>query len=130
MSKILTIIAVIILILHGLIHLMGTLTYMKLGTVEGLKYKTTLLGGRCDLGEKGIGIYGALWGVAALGFIVSGLGMLAGWSWIPPMLVSVTIFSLIITALDWEAAFAGVIVNGVILLIWKFGSQLVGLFSQ
>lgn len=51
--KTLSIIAMIVLILHGLIHLMGTVTYMKLGTVQGLTYKTTLLGGRWDLGEKG-----------------------------------------------------------------------------
>ncbi len=44
--KTLSVTAAVILILHGLIHLMGTVTYMKLGTVQGLTYKTTLLGGR------------------------------------------------------------------------------------
>ena len=33
-----------LLVVHGLIHLMGTVNYMKLGTVQGLTYKITLLG--------------------------------------------------------------------------------------
>lgn len=47
--KTLSVIPIVILILHGLIHLMGTVTYMKLGVVEGLTYKTTLLDGRWEL---------------------------------------------------------------------------------
>jgi hypothetical protein len=70
MFKTMIIIASIVLVLHGLIHLMGTAVYMKLGTVEGLKYKTTLLGGRWDLGAGGIWVFGALWAVAAVGFVV------------------------------------------------------------
>ena len=52
--KVITVLAAILLILHGLIHLIGTVVYTKLGTVKGLSYKTTLLGGRWDLGEGGI----------------------------------------------------------------------------
>jgi membrane protease YdiL (CAAX protease family) len=61
MSKTIIIVAALILILHGLIHLIGTTIYMKLGTVEGLSCKTTLLGGRWDVGEGGIWMFGALW---------------------------------------------------------------------
>ena len=61
MSKILLIIVSIGLVLHGLIHLMGTTVYMKLGMIEGFGYKTTLLAGRFDLGAGGIAVFGALW---------------------------------------------------------------------
>ncbi len=60
MPKTIIIIASIILVLHGLIHLMGTAVYMKLTRIQGLNYKTTLLGGRWDLGEGGIKVFGAL----------------------------------------------------------------------
>ncbi|GAB4461754.1 MAG: hypothetical protein Kow0070_19840 [Anaerolineales bacterium] len=113
--KILSIIIAILLILHGLIHLMGVVTYLKLGTVQGLTYKTALLNGRWDWGENGIRLYGALWGLAALGFVVAAIAMLTGAAWWRPLLGGVTFLSLALTALDWKDAFAGAILNLVIL---------------
>jgi hypothetical protein len=115
--KILPIVIAVFLILHGFIHLMGTVTYMKLGTVQGLTYKTTLLGGRWDLGEGGISFYGALWAVAAIGFVVVAISMIFGWSWWKPILAGVAAFSLALTALDWKVASAGAILN-IIILAW------------
>lgn len=57
--RILTIVASIVLVLHGLIHIMGTAVYMQLGVIQGLPYTTTVLGGRWDLGAGGIAVYGA-----------------------------------------------------------------------
>jgi hypothetical protein len=112
-----TIIASIILILHGLIHLMGTVAYMKFAEIDQLPYKTTVLGGRWDLGQRGTTVYGALWAVAAIGFIVAAVALLSGWTWWQPVLLGVTLFSLVLTALDWGVAYAGVIINFVILAI-------------
>ncbi len=123
--KALSIIVAIALILHGLVHLMGTVTYMKLGTVQGLTYKTTLLGGRWNLGENGIAIYGALWAVPAIGFIAAAVALLAGWDWYRPMLTGVAVFSLALTAMDWKAAFAGVILN-IIILVWLWLAPFIG----
>lgn len=115
--KALIILAALALILHGIVHLMGTATYMKLGTVQGLTYKTTLLDGRWNLGKNGIALYGALWALAALGFVVAAVALLAGWDWYRPALIGVTVFSLTLTVLDWRVAFAGAILN-VIILAW------------
>lgn len=115
--KILVIFVAAVLILHGLIHLMGTVTYMRLGTVQGMAYKTALLGGRWDLGENGIRIYGALWAVAAIGFILAAIAMLFGWSWWRSALAAVAAFSLALTALDWKAASVGAILS-IAILAW------------
>jgi hypothetical protein len=56
MPKLALAFAAAVLVLHGLIHLMGTAVYMRLADVQGLSYKTTLLGGRLDLGENGMRI--------------------------------------------------------------------------
>lgn len=112
-------VAAAVLILHGLVHLMGTAVYMKIGKVEGLPYKTTLLSGRWDLGESGIRVFGALWVVPALGFMLCGLGLLAGWPWAQPMAVGLALLSLLLTLLDWNTAYAGAIVDTAILcVIW------------
>lgn len=81
MPKIVIIIAAIILIVHGLIHLMGTAVYMRLSEVKGLRCKTTLLSGHWDLGENGIRIFGALWVLPAIGFVVTAFALLAGLEW-------------------------------------------------
>jgi hypothetical protein len=115
----LRIIAAIVLALHGLVHLMGTTSYLKLAQVQGLPYKTTVLGGRWNLGEVGIGVYGVLWAVAAVGFVVVAVAFLGDVAWWSSALIGVALFSLVLTSLDLSVAFAGVIVNAVILLaLW------------
>lgn len=114
-----------ILVLHGLIHLMGTTVYMKLGSVQGLSYKTTLLGGRWDLREDGIRVFGALWVLPAAGFVLAAIALWAGWSsWRAP-LPSITALSLVLTVFDWSNAYAGVAVNVAILCAAFLGPRLV-----
>ena len=105
MLKMMIIVATLVLVLHGLIHLMGTASYMKLAEVQGLPYKTTVLGGRWDLGAGGIAVYGALWAVAAVGFVIAALAFWFGWAWWQSALVAVTLLSLALTALDLERDF-------------------------
>jgi hypothetical protein len=126
MSKWILYLAEFVLTAHGLIHLMGTTVYMRLGEVNGFAYKTTLLGGRWDVGTTGISVFGLLWAVAAVGFIASSVGMLTGSSWWQAVLVAVSVFSLVLTGLDSSLAFAGVIVNLVILalLFWSRRSSI------
>ncbi|MCE7986973.1 MAG: ABC transporter permease [Caldilinea sp. CFX5] len=126
MFKLMVIVATIVLVLHGLIHLMGTASYLKLVEVQGLPYKTTVLGGRWDLGGNGISLFGALWLVPALGFVVAAVGLSLGAPWWQPLLLTVTLFSLVLTALDWNIAFAGVVVNLIILALLWLGPRLAG----
>ncbi len=119
MISFIKIIAALILIAHGLIHLMSTIVYMKLGEIPGFNYKTTLLNGRWDLGGNGIRSFGALWIFPAVGFVVIGIALLMNLSWWRSILVPVTLFSLILTDVDWSIAYAGLIVNIAILsLVW------------
>ncbi|MBA2243494.1 MAG: ABC transporter permease [Gemmatimonadetes bacterium] len=129
MLRILTIAAVVVLVLHGLIHLLGTASYLRLAEIQGLPFKTTLLGGHWNLGESGIWIYGALWALAALGFWAAAAGWLAGWGGWQGLLVGVALFSLLLTALDWSTAFMGVIVNLAILAALWLGPRLVVAFA-
>ncbi len=123
LTKAFLIFAAIILALHGLIHLMGTVTYLQIGTIEGFTYKTTLLNGRWDLGSTGIAIFGALWAVAANGFLVAAVSILVDRDCAQPMLLVMTLFSLTLTALDWSTAFGGTIMNLVILFAFWLGHK-------
>jgi hypothetical protein len=90
MQRVLVNVAAVILILHGLIHLMGTAAYLKLANVAGIPYKTALLNGRWDVGDNGMRAFGVLWAVAAVGFVVGAAGMLAHSWWWRSVLVPVT----------------------------------------
>ena len=124
--------AAFVLIAHGLIHLLGTTVYLRLGEITGFPYKTTLLGNSWDVGPVGMGIFGAMWAVAAVGFIVSAIAMLIGSSWWQPVLIGVTVFSLLLTGLDWNLAFAGVVLNLVILALvfWRQRSSVRGTVAR
>jgi len=114
---------------YGTIHLMGTAVYVRHAQIKGLTYKTTLLNGRWDLGEGGIRIFGGLWVLPAIGFVAAALALLAGWEWWKPVLVGVTLLSLVLTALDWSNAFMGAIVDIAILALVSPGPRMAGWFS-
>src|SRR5688572_18831245 len=100
---------VVVLVLHGLIHLIGTAVYLRLADIQGFAYKTTLLGGRLDLDDGGIRAVGMLWLLPAIGFVLAALALLQGWDWWQNALLAVTLLSLGLTSLDWSVAFAGAI---------------------
>ncbi|MGY2896394.1 hypothetical protein [Deinococcus sp. UYEF24] len=107
----------LILVLHGLIHLLGFFSYLRLATVPTLPYTTSVLGGRLELGSAGMNIFGLAWGVAALGFVLAAAAYLLGRAWWRPALLSVTLLSLLITVLDYGPAKAGIVINVTILAL-------------
>lgn len=111
MSGLLRFLTGIILSLHGLVHLLGTAVYLKLTTIPEFPYKTTVLGGRWDLGPGGIRIFGLLWGVVAAGFLGAALALLLDRTEWRALLLVVTLGSLVLTVLDWTVAYAGIAVN-------------------
>jgi hypothetical protein len=127
MSQTLIIIAAVVLALHGLIHLMGTVVSLQWAHIEGLHYTTTLLGGCWDVGEGGIRVFGVLWAVAAVGCVI--VAVLVGWGWWQPVLVGVILFSLVLTSLDWSNAFAGALMNSIILALLWLGPRMAHWFS-
>ena len=49
--------AAFIIFAHGIIHLIGVAVYWQLAVVNEIPYKTTLLGGRWDIGDMGMRIF-------------------------------------------------------------------------
>lgn len=127
MPRVMTILAVLVLGAHGLIHVLGTVAYLRLGEVQGLAYKTTVFGGRLDLGTAGMGVFGALWVLPAVGFVAAAVGLFGAADWWRATLATAALVSLVLPALDWEVAFAGVIVNVAILgILWATATQTAG----
>lgn len=117
MSKFLRIPAGLFLIGHGIAHFMATSVYWKLSESEEFVYDTAVLGGRLDLGETGIWIYGLLWAIAGIGTIAAGAGLLRHARRTATLLLWITLFSLALCVLVAEAAIIGIAINVAILVI-------------
>ena len=63
-------------------------------------------------------------------FVVAALAFWFGWAGWQPLLLGVTLLSLALTALDWDVAFAGVILNIVILALLGLGPRLTSWFAR
>lgn len=124
MTRALLITAVAILVLHGLIHFLGLWAYWPLGSIEGLPYKTRLLGGRWEVGAGGIRLFGVLFALVGVGFWVATWAVVAEAPWGGLALLVVTLCSFALTALDYQVARVGLAVNLLILLVLAFGSRL------
>ena len=117
MLRILLISFIVIAGIHGLIHLLGFVAYWPLAKISELPYKTALLGGRLDLGVTGMRVYSLLWLLAALGFVMAAIALALGKSFWAPLMLGAVLLSLVIGILDWSAAFRGVLINLVLLLV-------------
>ena len=108
-------IAAIIVLLHGLIHLFGVISFWKLGLHE--HYSTEVLGGALDLGERGTYVLGSAWLVATVAFTIAAYGMFTDQGWWQTGLFTAATYSLILTVLAWKDAIFGSLINLAILTI-------------
>jgi len=129
MARTLIVVAAVVMAAHGLIHLMGTIVYTRLGHIEGLSYKTTLLAERWDVGGAGISLFGFLWVVPAIGFVAAAIALLTGWTWWVPALLASSAISLVLVTLDWGNAYIGGILDVVIIAAVFVLSRTVGALS-
>lgn len=113
-----------ILILHGLIHLLGFVAYLRLASIETLSYRTDLLSGALEVGEVGAMIYGLLWGLAAVGFVVASVAVFALLPWWRWLTVVVAMLSLALTVLGLPYSPFGVVLNVAILSFVLAGGRM------
>ena len=100
--------------LHGIAHLVGFAGSWQLAAA-GVPYKTTVLGGRLDLGDAGIRAVGLLWVVAALAFVSVAAGAAVDTDWWVKTAVMVAMGSLALTALEMPQSRVGVVLNVILI---------------
>lgn len=114
----------IFFILHGLVHLLWFVVPWRITTVDGLPYVTTVLAGRIDVGRTGIRVVGLLWLLAAIGWVIAGIGVLLLAPWWQPVTVAVALFAAALCILGLPIAKYGLLTNlavvGFVLLNGRF----------
>ena len=104
------IVLAILMVVHGLAHLVGFAGAWRLAP-DGIPYKTTILAGSVDLGDSGIRAVGLLWLGLAAAFIVVAVGAFGAFQWWPQAALAVAIVSLLLSATEWPEARLGVVLN-------------------
>ena len=100
----------ILILIHGIAHLVGFVVPWKLVKFEDMPYKTTLLNGSIDAGASGIKIIGILWLITATLFIICCFGILFYWDIDYLVYITATI-SLIMSILGLPDSKLGIPVN-------------------
>ncbi|HEY7493034.1 MAG TPA: ABC transporter permease [Candidatus Tectomicrobia bacterium] len=115
----------LVFLVHGFAHLVGFVVPWRLMKLQDAAYKTTLVGGRIDVGDVGIRIVGILWLVAGIAFAVAGIGSITLQAWWRHLALLAAAFSLVLSILGWPEARIGIVVNlaivGFMLLAPRFG---------
>ena len=117
-----TLLFTMLLLLHGIAHGVGFAVPWRLIQSPGVRYGTTLVSGRVDVGAVGIRIVGVLWLLTGLAFIATAVGMWMGmpnWSATVGVVAGV---SLVLCLLAWPDARIGVLVNLLILVALALGT--------
>ncbi len=111
----------IVVALHGLVHLLGTVAYLRITEIPELPYKTTLLGRRVEVGDLGMGLFGVAWGVVGVAFVALAVASWVGWRETRTWLAVTAATSLVLTLLDLEVATVGAAVDVAILVTLALG---------
>jgi hypothetical protein len=114
--------AAIFLVLHGFAHLVGFVG--AFGLSKDVPHRTTILGGRADLGEHGTRAIGSLWAVVAIAFAASAIGILSRATWTSPVLLCTTLASLALCAVTLPDAKIGLVLDILVLAALVAASRL------
>jgi hypothetical protein len=106
----------LLLVLHGVIHLIGFVVPWRIGEIRGFAYSTSALWGRVDLGDAGARILGAGWLLAAVAFVLAGAGVAAGAAWGLPLTMGAAAVSMVLCIMGSPAAIAGLVIDAAILI--------------
>ena len=104
----------VLLVLHGIAHSLGFVAAWQLSAE--VAYKTTIMGGRVDVGDTGIRILGLLWLLIAAAFVFAGiLTMLGHPAWLPAALGAATA-SIVLCATELPDARVGLVLSTAIMI--------------
>jgi hypothetical protein len=114
----------VLMLLHGIAHLPGFVVSWRLTELKEMPYRTTVLGGRLEVGDAGIRLIGVLWLAAALAFVLIATSALTQRTWWAPAATAVAISSLLLSVLGLPDSRIGIAVNLAILAALPLGFRL------
>jgi len=106
-----TLLLAALLLAHALAHLVGFVVPWHLGPVEGMPVRTTILGGRVDVGFAGARAVGVLWLVTALAVAAVAVVLVLRVPWWHRVGLVTLAWSGVLCIVGWPDARIGLAVN-------------------
>jgi hypothetical protein len=100
--------------IHGVAHTAGFAESWRLAPAT-VAYKTTVFGGRLDLGDTGMRTVGVLWLAIAIAFLAVAAATVLNATWWQPAAAVVATASIALTFLELPQAKLGTLINVIIL---------------
>jgi hypothetical protein len=116
-----------LMILHGFAHLPAILGSWKLATVDDVSFQPNVL--FTNASDALVYALGAVWLVAALSFILAGVGVLRKSFWWPAATAFALVLSVSMTMLWQQDAAIGLVLNGFLMLV-LMGLYLIGQLEE
>ena len=116
-----TSILAVVLIAHGLAHLVGFAVPWGLVDREGVIRQTSLLGGLFKVSEGALRALGIVWLFLAAALVTVGVGLVLRRGWAPSAATPVLVASLLMCVLAWPLTRIGVGVNVALLAALLIG---------
>ena len=107
-----------LLLIHGFAHTVGFLVPWKLAKLEEMPYKTTLLGGRWDVGDAGIRGMGVLWLLVGLALFTLGGALALTGVLLGDQILAFSFVSSVLCILGWPDSKLGLVANAVIVALY------------
>ena len=109
---------------HAVAHLPGFLVDLRLKTFAELPYRTTILGGRIDLGDAGIRIVGLTWLGLAVALAIVAVAIVMALPWWRPVAYVALGLSLVVCVLALPETREGVLANLLVAMVAVFANRL------
>jgi hypothetical protein len=110
-------VAAVIIVAHGLAHMMGVALLWKLGQPGALRYADVVPAA----GSTAAYLVGGLWLAAAVLFVAAGVLLAAGRSAWRPVALAAVVISVPVIGLAPAQAVAGLVVDGLVLVLVAIG---------
>jgi hypothetical protein len=107
----------VVLVAHGVAHLVGFVSSWRLVTLPDLPYRTTILGGLVDLGDAGIRVVGVLWLVTGLTFVASAWAVVSDLPWWQLVVTFAFGASIVLCTVGLPDSRLGFLANGLVLAL-------------
>jgi hypothetical protein len=115
--SILILVPALLLLAHGVAHLVGFFSAFRLSPAGKMSHVTTVFDGRIEVGERGIRAIGLLWLVVAAAFAAVAMLLVLRVAWWPELSLVVALASLALCITGWPRAKIGVFVDLVVIAL-------------
>ncbi len=106
-----------LLFIHGVAHLVGFVVSWKLADLKEMPFSTKIFSKKIELGETGIKIYGLIWLLLAVFYIICVILILFNGPIYKNILISASVLSLIMSILGVPESKFGIVIN-VLLIVY------------